>query len=168
MKSKSLSSVLGLAVAVILSGCPSPNSSTKVEGGDPKSTQQSKNNGGISVDHEGAHGQMGGDTIITEAELGAPFYPGSTDKAGTAFKVETPTEKNYISVRETPDSMEKIKAFYEAKIKDIKITMFKSSGNDMLLGTGDLASGAKISITAVKKPGEKVTELSVGTVTSKR
>lgn len=53
--------------------------------------------------------------VVTEQDLGAPFYPGSTELPG-GLKLATPKGSTYTSIRVTGDEPSKIIPFYTAKL----------------------------------------------------
>lgn len=87
---------------------------------------------------------------ITETELGVPFYPGSTlDPKGNNGKFVDATHHNYDTQRNTPDSPDKVVAFYKEKLKGAKA----AGGMDTFRVTGTLDSGATYTIT-IQKQGD--------------
>lgn len=110
---------------------------------------------------------LGKNVVITEDELGVPFYPGSTEQGSSQMRAETNVEKSYISCRITNDEPSKVIEFYKNKIKDYSTS--ESSTSDMATGTceGKLDSGAKFTVTAERKKGSDKTEVKID-VTSKK
>lgn len=86
-----------------------------------------------------------GGTSISEADLGVPFYPGSTEIPNTGFKADTQKGKTAMSTRTTSDDGEKIIAFYTGKLGKPQTNM----------NTADLSMG-------VWKKDKTVTTVSVG------
>jgi hypothetical protein len=127
--------------------------------GEKSSITTNKEGGAMTMSNDKGTVNIGGNTSVTEAELGVPFYPGSTEKSGSGFKVETDKEKDYNTVRLTSDEPEKVTDFYKGKLKDPKGTV---AGPIHIL-TGLSESGAKITVMAEKKDGK--TEISVGSAT---
>lgn len=110
---------------------------------------------------------MGGNTTITEADLGVPFYPGSTEKSSGQAKIETDKEKNVISVRMSGDLPAKVLEFYKSKIKGSSTSSFNTDGTDMGICSGNLENGAKFSMTATRQKDAKETEIQIGVGTKK-
>ena len=115
-----------------------------------KVTMSTEKNGGMKVEGSKTNASIGGDTEVTEADLGVPFYPGSTAKAGSASKIETDDEKGYICARETTDDPAKVMEFYKDKVK--KSTTMSSGDMSSVSGTED--SGATIAIVSQKQGGK--------------
>ena len=117
----------------------------------------------ITADNgEQATMSTGKDGSVTEAEIGVPFYPGSTEKPGSSFKVEVKGEKDYSSVRTTTDNPAKVADFYKEKVKGST-----SAGSaDMMIVTGRLESGGKFSMTAIKAGNETTVTIGVAIKTN--
>lgn len=173
---KSLAASLILCISFVFFGCSSGVTVTDSNGtkttidGDKKNvtvtdsngdkTSVSSEDGSIKMDGPSGKASIGGNTSVTEAELGVPFYPGSTEKPGTGFKFEGKGEKSYMSVRVTSDTPDKVADFYKGKVKGST----SGGGADMMIVTGLLDSGAKFSVSATKKEDGK-TEISIGVST---
>lgn len=127
--------------------------------GEKSSISTDKNGGAVTMSNDKGTVNVGGNTTVTEAELTVPYYPGSTEKSGSGFKVETDKEKDYNIVRLTSDDPAKVVEFYKGKIKDPKGTV----AGPIHIMTGISDSGAKITVMAEIKDGK--TEVSVGSAT---
>ena len=84
---------------------------------------------------------------VTEADLGVPFYPGSTpdDSVGGDAKevgtAHTTVGSNHVS----SDSADKVLAFYKEKLP--KFESSKAGGADLMTGKGSNGGEVAISIT---------------------
>ncbi|MEI7986817.1 MAG: hypothetical protein WCI55_14420 [Armatimonadota bacterium] len=105
---------------------------------------------------------MGGATTITEADLGVPFYPGSTEKPSEQMKVVTDTEKDFMSTRTSSDEPSKVIDFYKEKVKGITSSITNSPDTTLGICSGTLESGAKFTLTAERKKDSKETEIKIG------
>ena len=110
---------------------------------------------------------MGGNTSVTEADLGVPFYPGSTEKPAEQMKVDTDKETDFISARTTGDEPSKVSDFYKEKVKGSTTSAVNSGGLSMAICTGLLPSGAKYSMTAERKDGSNETLIKIGVTIKK-
>ncbi len=187
--------VLSFSVALLLVGCGSKNGSdvtitgdngekvtvnTKGDSGTATITDKNgeqmtvdSKNGEVKMSGTDKNGEiksatMGGNTGISEAELGVPFYPGSTEKTAEQMKVETGTEKDYLSCRTTSDEPAKVLDFYKDKVKGLTGSVTSMSGMTMAVASSNLESGAKFTLTAERKDGAKETEIKVAVVIKKK
>jgi hypothetical protein len=72
-----------------------------------------------SVDKDGKTQQfeMGNASAVTEADVGLPFYPGATVDKQHVIKSVSNTEMTVLMPLETPDSSDKVAAFYRDRMK---------------------------------------------------
>ncbi len=103
----------------------------------------------------------GGVGMVSEAQLGVPFYPDSKELAGS-MSMQTDEGENVVSVRETSDSPDKVKAFYESKLG--KPTGTVVSG-DSFFGNWD--SGGRVTTVMVTK-AEKSTTITITNLRKKK
>jgi hypothetical protein len=129
-------------------------------------------NGEMTLKATDANGEkvdatLGKSVVITESDLGVPFYPGSVEQGSNQMRAETDKEKSFISFRVTSDEPSKVVEFYKDKIRDYSTS--ESSTSDMATGTcqGKLDSGAKFTMTAERKKDSSKTEIKID-VTVKR
>ena len=71
---------------------------------------------------------FGAEAKITEEELGLPFYPGA--KPGQTIQHDKGFAQAYFS---TPDSVDKVKAFYENKVAGVRTAMDLSSDGSRMV-----------------------------------
>ena len=104
---------------------------------------------------------LGKSVVISEDELGVPFYPGSTVQGSSQMRAETDSEKNFVSCRITNDEPSKVIDFYKSKVNEYSTS--ESSTSDTVTGTcqGKLDSGAKFTLTADRKKGTEKTEIKI-------
>jgi hypothetical protein len=72
--------------------------------------------------------QQGG--TVTEAQLGVPVYPGATVKGSS--KMEGTATGNIGAIEMyplTPDSLEKVTAFYKSNLKNVQNSVVQESGD---------------------------------------
>jgi hypothetical protein len=74
-------------------------------------------------------GQQGG--TVTEAQLGVPVYPGATIKTSSKMEGAATGNKGTIEMYMlmTPDSLEKVTAFYKSNLKNVKNSFVQGSGD---------------------------------------
>ncbi len=96
-------------------------------------------------------GQQGG--TITEAQLGVPVYPGATVKATVSMQGAAGDGKGKTDVCTllTPDSFDKVAAFYKANLKNVKNSFVQGAGEQ---GIAMFTVGADDAITVNLGPGE--------------
>lgn len=116
----------------------------------------------VQVRGDGPNGEVirGGPETegVTEAELGLPFYPGSTatpvDAGGyTWFKMD-----GLMTVsRSTADPLDKVLRFYEGEITSAKTTRKDRWTNVK----GDLKSGADVEVLLCERDGKTLFQINV-------
>jgi len=75
-------------------------------------------------------GQQGGS--VTEAQLGVPVYPGATVKGSSKMEGAATGDKGgslEMYTLMTPDSLEKVTAFYKSNLKNVKNSFVQGSGD---------------------------------------
>lgn len=115
---------------------------------------------GMTVDGKDVSASLGGGTVVSEEEIRMPFYPGSSPKPNGDVKIEAASEKNYMSVRTTADTPEKVAEFYESKVKGLKFNRFASGDTTNVMASTE-ADGWKIAVTASKKGATAQTEITL-------
>lgn len=93
-------------------------------------------------------GQQGG--TVTEAQLGVPVYPGATVKASSKMGGAATDNKGTVEMYTlmTPDSLEKVTAFYKSNLKNVKNTLVQGSG-DQGMAMFSLGDDGAISVNIV-------------------
>lgn len=109
-------------------------------------------------DGKGGTMSMGG-TEVSEAEMGLPYYPGSTETPGSA-KVTADGKTSLVCLRETTDDPSKVVAFYKDKVKEGKDANMSSGNTVMATLSGKLDDGAEVNLVANKEGAEK-TKISI-------
>ncbi len=133
-----------LVAFLTVAGCGVGSQKTVYAGPNGKVTTDNNNN----VTYEGAKGEkmsVGG-SLVSETDLGVPFYPGSKATEGKDLKVSADGKTNFMSNRTTSDDPAKVTAFYKGKIT--QPTETTSDKFAMVVGT--LADKRKISVVATK------------------
>lgn len=110
-------------------------------------------------DSEGNSMEMSS-TSVTEAELGIPFYPGSTPGDGS-MKMNADGRTSVMSVRLTSDDPVKVTGFYKSKVKEPNESSMTADGTVQATVTGKLENGADVAVMAAKMKGEKETRVTV-------
>jgi hypothetical protein len=74
-------------------------------------------------------GEQGG--TLTEAQLGVPVYPGATVRTSSKMEGAAAGNKGALEMYTlmTPDSLEKVTAFYKSNLKNVKNSFVQGSGD---------------------------------------
>ena len=125
------------------------------------STFNADNKGGMTMS-DGQGGKLEfGQGNVSEADLGVPFYPGSSEgTAGMTSKVETDKEKVVTSVRTSKDDPSKVLAFYQPKVMNPSQSSATSGSTKVASISGTLENGTDITIGATKD-GDNDTQIIV-------
>ncbi|MEQ1823427.1 MAG: hypothetical protein ABL949_13035 [Fimbriimonadaceae bacterium] len=154
--------LLVLITIFSLGGCVGKESTTVVNADGSKSTVTSNpSDGSVKIEGNGTSASIGGGTTVTEADLGIPFYPGSTEKPNASMKVDTPTEKSYMCTRTTADEVSKVAEFYEGKVKGLKFNTFSANDTTTTMASMTQENGAKIAVSATRKKSESETTITL-------
>src|SRR5258706_10795438 len=134
--------VLSLAVAMALVACskaPEKAVEKMIESTIQKEGSKAKvdlSGGGAKITTTDASGKTSqiemGAAKVGEAELGVPFYPGANPAEGSSTKVSTPDGSVYSVFLQSPDSPDKVAAFYRERLKAMSAgkQMMDMSGGD--------------------------------------
>ncbi len=82
---------------------------------------------------------------VTEQELGAPYYPGSTSIAGATARTKDSSGETLVSTRESGDAVGKIRDWYVGKLP--KATLSSSATESVLSVPAEGGEGASILIS---------------------
>jgi hypothetical protein len=163
--------VLAAALAVFVAGCGKKEETTITtpDGTSVTVSQDDKKTTGTDVSVSTTGGDMSA-TVggVTEADLGLPFYTGSTeDSMGASSKSEVNGQNVVVSMRTTKDDPSKVIDFYKEKVK--KPIPSVSDAGGMKVGglAGELENGAKVAIAATKQSADQDTKVVV-TITSNK
>ncbi|MEQ1933895.1 MAG: hypothetical protein ABL962_08460, partial [Fimbriimonadaceae bacterium] len=160
---KNLTILIVLTAAFALSGCSGKESTTYINADGTKGTVTADSkDGSMKIESNGTTASVGGGTTVSEADMGMPFYPGSSEKPNSSMKVDAATEKSYLCVRLTSDDVQKVKDFYESKVKGLKFNTFDTAEQTNAMATTTLENGAKIAVTVSRKKSGSETEISMG------
>lgn len=161
MKTRQLGFALALTGAIV-AGCGQSGTQT-VTAPDGTKVETSRDGSTMTIETpDGGTASVGQGTVVTEAMLTVPIYPGSTAEASGDLKVETPTEKSYLSTRKTEDDPAKVQAFYESKVAGLKFNKFDVAGDVTVMAETKRDDGARIVVTAARKKGETTTTVTIG------
>lgn len=153
-----------ILAGMVLGGCAfGSKESTTVVGPDGSKVTVDENDGGATVTSGDTKAVIGGEAALTEEGLGVAFYPGSTEMPNASMRVDSPTETTAFSARTTPDDIDKVKAFYESKVPGIQFTVIDGPDGKSAVGSGKLPDQTSVTVTAHRKSGSDVTEISIGT-----
>ena len=97
---------------------------------------------------------FGAEAKITEEELGLPFYPGA--EPGQTVEQDKSFAQAYFT---TPDSVDKVKAFYEDKLAGVKTAMDLSSDGSRMVQMALEKNGAERIITINQQKSEEMTHI---------
>lgn len=127
------------------------------------STFNADNKGGMSMsDGKGGTIEVGQGNV-SEADLGVPFYPGSSEgTAGMTNKIENDKEKIVTSVRTSKDDPSKVHEFYQPKVMNPSQSSATGGSTKVASISGTLEHGTEITIGATKD-GDNDTQIVVTT-----
>jgi hypothetical protein len=154
--------ILGLFVtaACFVAGCGRDESKTfTTPGGTVKVTaKQSGQEGVVTVEtKEGAATIKTGPQAVTEAELGAPVYPGAQVVSSGQFGQTKDAGSGVAStfLMSTNDSFDKVSAFYKTNLKDVQQSMDQTAGDQKIamFMTGKKGNMRNVQITAKTSGG---------------
>lgn len=92
-------------------------------------------------------------SVVTEKEMGLPYYPGSVSVKGADMKVEADEEHSFKSVRATRATSKEILDFYRNSIKN-------AEGDESTI-VGKLSDGRMVAILTLKVGNETHVQISV-------
>jgi len=118
-----------------------------------QSTPASPPSVAVVAEESQAHGTQ----IVSESDLGLPFYPGSEPKGSSSKVMETPKDRTVYCDRVTKDSMQKVADFYKSKLIG---GHGGSTSPSTMLFEGRLKAGATVSIL-IARASQTETEFSV-------
>jgi hypothetical protein len=118
-------------------------------------------------DGKGGKSTMGA-TTVTEAELGVPYYPGSTAAENGDLKMDSAESSSYTSIHDTSDGPQKVVDFYKGEFEKAG---FKVSGS-MVTGEIGTISGTKgeneqVSATCTHDKDKNVNKVMISHITKK-
>lgn len=166
---------VGIA-AVAVAGCSKPSATVSTDGAKMTFEDKDGQKATIESDEQGATVKVqsrDGDSTyesgatITEAELGLPFYPGSTEKPNGTIRTDTPDGKSLTMIRSTPDDPSKVVDFYKPKLKEAQTQTTSAEGTNHSMLFGKTESGSEVVITAVQQKDAKATDVSVSVMVRK-
>jgi hypothetical protein len=134
---KVIATAVALAAMLSVLGCGRSEKTITVPGGKMKVTQKSRHGKVATVEFETKGGKAivsNEKTTITEAELGAPVYPGATLQMSGKYEGSessgTKKAEHYQLI--TKDSFDKVLAFYKPRLKDAKGSYVQSQGDQQM------------------------------------
>lgn len=167
MRTNNLIVCLVLAAAVVAAGCarkrglvvPGGRVTVTEKGGKAKSVEVKTKGGTATIEVE--------KKTITEAELGAPVYPGATVEVSGTYEGTGggQAEKTQQHMLTTPDDFDKVFEFYKSRLKNVKNTFNQTAAdNKMAMFSATSADGSAISLHIIADKEKKVTRIQVITV----
>lgn len=115
--------------------------------------------GGTRVKNAKGEVSTMGISAVTEAEMGLPYYPGSSAIAGRDIKSNADGKQSLMSVRTSSDKPAKVTAFYKDKIKN-PVT---ADMGDMSSVSGALEDGRQVAILVSASNGNSEITITVTT-----
>lgn len=116
-----------------------------------------------TTDASGATRQMEvASAIVTEADVGVPFYPGAKSGEGGATRFVGPEGSSYAVVLQSPDPPDKIASFYRDHLKSASagkqmMDMSSNDGATLML----LDEKTKSTIQIIVSKGEKGSQVMI-------
>jgi len=105
---------------------------------------------------------------VTEADLGAPIYPGSTEEVAGQMKAKTEEETACISTRSTPDVPDKVGEFYKAKLVDANVSQLSNELQKQSIISGKTADGRLIMVQASRGAKDSLTKITMSSTLKKK
>lgn len=138
------------------------------KGGDGNVSINADEKGGkLEIKADGKEGKFENNVDFSEAEFGAPFFPGSEPVKVATMRFSSVKEDNLLSVRTTPEKPAEVRKFYEGKARETATTWNQSADAEHWTLTGRLPSGKEFSVEAKWEKGDKVTTISAAVTTRK-
>jgi hypothetical protein len=124
-----------LITGLLISGCGKDKDSftASTPGGSVTVNTDGSGQGNVQIETKDGKvvvtGQQGG--TVTEAELGIPVYPGATVKGSSKMEGAATGNQGVLEMYTlaTPDSLEKVAAFYKSNLKNVKNSFVQGSGD---------------------------------------
>ncbi len=135
------------------------------EGGEGTFQIEGDEAGGTMTTDEGTL-EYGTEVKLTEKDIGIPFYPGA--KAGHSGKlVQTGEEQGeFIQVAfTTPDSVDKVKAFYQERLAGAKVPMEISTADSRMVQMVVEEGKTQKSVVITRGKDDKETQIGLTRVT---
>ncbi len=123
--------------------------------------------GKLDIKIDGKDSKFENNVNFSEAEFGAPFFPGSEPVTVATMRFSSAKEDNLLSVRTTPAKPAEVRKFYEGKATETATTWNQSAEKEHWTMTGRLPSGKEFSVEAKWETGDKVTTISAAVTTRK-
>jgi len=161
----------GSKESVVLKGPDGTEITSSKDGSSMTFKDQNGKTAQMSTDKEGNMEVTGADGqkmsigagLVSEADLGLPFYPGSEDAGkGMSNKVEAQGKKVVTCIRTSKDTPDKVLEFYQPKVMNPTQATADSGEVKSVTISGKLANGADVSIAA-SKDGSKDTQIMITT-----
>ena len=155
--------VFALVAAIMLVGCarkhtyygPGGKVTVNEKGGGSKTVQVQTGEGKATIDVN--------KKSITEAELGAPVYPGATVEVSGNYEGAAGQSGNMKqTMLTTPDGFDKVFAFYKSRLKNVKNTVNQSMGDGkMAIFSAASADGSELTVHIMTDKSKNVTTIQV-------
>lgn len=164
-----------VAAAIGLAGChhsetvySGPGGTAKVDQSNGSTTIETTNDKGdkvtetidpgkvTAIDNKGYSHVQGAD-VVSEADLGLPFYPGSTANDMGSSKTQTDKGTFIQSIRTTADDPDKVGDFYKDKVEKPEKNDATTPSAKVLGLKGKRKDGADVVITAIAERGKSTT-----------
>ncbi|HVT12447.1 MAG TPA: hypothetical protein VHE55_09280 [Fimbriimonadaceae bacterium] len=161
--------LLSAALAVVLAGCgPKTDAVVAPNGGKTIAAKPAgkteapppSDNQAAPAHEEGTVPETGGKdeptttaSVVSEADLGLPFYPGSEEQKTDSMISSGADGKDVRSVRTTKDDPGKVRDFYKNKISNASLSNMESNGTKMVIMSGKL-KGSDVMISVAKTRDE--------------
>ena len=89
--------------------------------------------------------------IVTEQDLGLPFYPGSENVPMATVMNGSGPGRTIISSRTTTDSPSKVREFYQGKVESIQLNLFNATQPVSTAIKGKNKAGDAVFVTAMQR-----------------
>jgi hypothetical protein len=156
-----------ISVVVLGSGCSRSTKRTVYMGPGGTATVTDKGGNGKTVEVKTGEGKVTVNTekkSITEKELGVPVYPGATVEVSGNYEGSAAGGQGSMqqTVLTTPDSFDKVSAFYKSNLKNVESSVNQNMGNgNMAMFSVKSADGGSIMVHVMTDKDKKVTQIQV-------
>jgi len=117
--------------------------------------------GRVSETGKDGTSSVGGDTEVSETELGLSYYPGSIAKPNGVLRVESNTMTNFSTIRLTDDVPDAVTSFYCKAIQTPIVYDMSDTERKGELVSGFLQRNIRVSISSLRKNGVAQTEIAI-------
>jgi len=104
-----------------------------------------------------------GKKTVTEAEVGVPVYPGATAELTGNYAATGQQESVQHTMLTTPDSFDKVAAFYKANLKNVGASTVQDMGGNGKVAMFQVkgADGSEIAVNIIADKDKEATKIQI-------